>query len=374
MIPTYALKEKFTRTIVRRWRRTNLEGDAINREVGINDAVVYKFTKSGYDLAFREHDEEHPLSVRSRFEVILPNRHNTSKTKIHGKDDSFKAHNLVQSKLMELLFQFADIQDGNILSSAFQSREHISLKHLRMCLHESITIKGENAMEGYSDFKIYATNKFGTSSTVKKCRYDVVEVTIPLSSGGAIAGASDLMRISDDTAIAKVLGILTLHYYEREMCLLFLQFMKSTFPRQSGSVTRHIKKYLGLGCNLYYGRGHSNWIALYPLLTLKGPALEILDPYHAGYSHVLTMQFVCRGGWWPESSSFLEEEDLALPMQRESSTGQLLSATCIDDEVRESSDEGTDFPPRPEEDQRESTFSGEDDSNSSSGATEFSEG
>lgn len=294
--------------------------------------VIYKFTRRGYKLLFRDHSYDNPLTVQAKFELEFPpsangksetddeddtnavvappaceggeiteGQHNRTKKKQKRSTPPYVAHPIVQSRLLELLLQFSETQGGVILSNAFESKDKITLKDLQIHIHEHITIKGEGALFGYSDFRVYATNKFGNSA---KPRYDIVEITIPSSSGGQIAGAADLIRVTEDTALAKVLAIVTLRYYEREMCLLFVNFMKKVLPSEGAAWKRHLRKYTnGVDNNTFYGKAHPYWIALYPILTLKGPALEVPDAYHNGFGHVFPTKFFCRGGWWPESNS-----------------------------------------------------------------------
>jgi hypothetical protein len=125
------------------------------------------------------------------------------------------------------------------------------------------------------------------------------------------------MRVNDDTAIAQVLGIVSLKRYEREMCLLFVQFMKKEMPKESLRLGRHIRAYTSKMDYLFYGKAVPKWIALYPIVTLKGPALNIPDPCHEGYGHVLCMRFVSRGGWWSLQQELFRDTDInALPRYR----------------------------------------------------------
>jgi hypothetical protein len=304
LVPSYHLSEKYVSVNIRRWRR-NFSDDCDRPHLqDIDSFVSYKFTIRGHQLHFKlQEDIPSSLTVRSRFVLDDPDRNNT-----YDHDDNnencFKPHNLVTTYLLELLLQFSRVQNGALLSSAFQSARSIALGNMKIALHEHILIKGEGIMEGYSDFRIYATNKYGTSKRVKKSRYDVVEVTIPRERGGNIAANDNLMRVNKDTAIARVLSIVTLQYYERELCLLFLQFMKKSFPEgRQGTFKRHVNRYLKDENNIFYGKGQRTWLALYPLITLKGPALHIKDPYHEEFGHVLPLKFICRGGWWPEATS-----------------------------------------------------------------------
>lgn len=309
LVPSYHLSEKYVSVNVRRWKRNFSDNDDRPNLRNTDTSVSYKFTVRGHPLHFREHDTSSFLTVRSRF-VIHPDRKTIcDQAQDNDKKSYFKPHSLVTAHLLELLMQFSRVQNGALLSEAFQSPRQIALGNMNIILHEHILIKGEGIMEGYSDFRIYATNNYGTSK-VKKSRYDVVEVTIPQDCGGNIAGNDNLMRVNKDTAIARVLAIVTLQYYERELCLLFLQFMKKTFPEgRQGTFKRHVNRYLKEDSNIYYGRGQRTWLALYPLITLKGPALFIMDPYHEDYGHVLPLKFICRGGWWPEATS---DEDVIL--------------------------------------------------------------
>jgi hypothetical protein len=293
---------------LRSWRYDN--------SIPKDEVVVYKFTRRGFKLQFRRHDEYAPLTVNSRFFLYDLGDKSLPLANDICHDTRYKPHASVQAHLLELLEQFSTVQGGVVLREAFQSRERIQLHEVEVFLHEHVCIKGEGSLEGYADFSIYATNAFGSKYN-KRPRYDMVEVTIPITCGGRIAQSAELMRVNDDTAIARVLGIVTLKRYERELCLLFVQFMKKETPKEKASLTvaAHIRKYISKMEYVFYGRAVTDWIALYPILTLKGPALNVPDPCHEDYGHVVCMRFVKRGGWWS-----LEQElfsgDLDVPRYR----------------------------------------------------------
>src|SRR3546814_16447073 len=92
-------------------------------------------------------------------------------------------------------------------------------------LHEHIDIAASAYVHGYqATISIASTNRYGSDN---RCRYDVVEITIPEEAGGAIASARDLLRTTPDTAHALVVEIITIRHGQRETCLLQVQFFRA---------------------------------------------------------------------------------------------------------------------------------------------------
>lgn len=96
-----------------------------------------------------------------------------------------------------------------------------------MSLHGHITIASTGTFEGFSTFSIYANRAYG--SVKQLARFDIVEIAIPADAGGGVAENPRLLRTSPDTAIAVVVGILTVAELSNEVCIL-TEFLEHDLP------------------------------------------------------------------------------------------------------------------------------------------------
>lgn len=164
---------------------------------------------------------------------------------------------------------------------------------MSLTMHEQIEIAASGYFEGYrSNIRIVATNRYGYNH---RNRYDAVEVTIPSDAGGPIASSRDLIRPSEDSALAVVLGILTIRYGAKETCLLQVMFLKAAARSQGRR--RLTDGFLQRFRHIFYGTPCAEWVALYPLVTLRAPALKIADPERKNCFVLYSCQYLSRGLW-----------------------------------------------------------------------------
>src|SRR3546814_279495 len=101
--------------------------------------------------------------------------------------------------------------------------------------------------------------------------------------------------VQPDSALARVVVIVTIRCGERETCLLQVMFYRSVQKaREQKWFSNHITPRFH---HIYYGTPNQQWVALYPLLTLRAPALSIADPAHTHCSVLCTAQYMSRGLW-----------------------------------------------------------------------------
>lgn len=165
--------------------------------------------------------------------------------------------------------------------------------NIAVTLHEHIDIAASAYFHGYqATISIASTNRYGSDN---RCRYDVVEITIPEEAGGPIASARDLIRPTPDSALALVVAIITIRHGQRETCLLQVQFFRAVQRvRQQRWLANNVLARFPL---VHYGVPHPQWIALYPLVTLRAPALKIDDPYQSNHYMLYCAQYLSRGLW-----------------------------------------------------------------------------
>src|SRR3546814_15341414 len=82
---------------------------------------------------------------------------------------------------------------------------------------------------------------------------------------------------------------------EKETCLLQVIFFREVQkPQQRRLFSEHVSSRFQ---HIFYGTPHQRWVALYPLATLRAPALSIADPAHPDCSVLYSAQYVSRGLW-----------------------------------------------------------------------------
>lgn len=165
--------------------------------------------------------------------------------------------------------------------------------NVQLILHEYVNITAQGYFNGYrGTASIAATNQDGQDD---RDRYDAVKVTIPPETGGAIASSPDLVGPTPDSALARVLGILTIRQGERETCLLPIMFFRAVQKRQHNRLfAEHVTSPFK---HLFYASPHLQWIALYPLVTLRAPALSVAVPAHTNCFILFSAQYLSRGLW-----------------------------------------------------------------------------
>ena len=139
-------------------------------------------------------------------------------------------------------------------------------------------------------FSIYATSHYGQRGH-ERSRYDLVEITIPVDAGGSIAGSKELLRSSTDTdaALAQVQAIFSIDFGNRQDCALAVNFLAC-----AGKLRRREYRIFP---GIEYGVAKSGWLALYPLVCLRRPALGLADPSRRLAFTVFTIPFLVRSGW-----------------------------------------------------------------------------
>lgn len=224
---------------------------------------------------------------------------------------------VVNRWLFKLLVQYAESSGDTYLQRRFKSDGVISLGNLKVLIQDNITIGGGyGAFEGFETFTIHATSSFGTGQTPlqdmtgqRRERYDLVEVTIPIECQGNIAGNKHLLRTSDEFAVAQVRAIVVLKLAYTEVPLLFLMFLRKGYANNSSNCPRGISKetnkrlmeYIPKLSLVEYGCPVKEWLALYPIVTLKAPVLGVKDSTQPGFFHVFPLRYLSRENWFDQN-------------------------------------------------------------------------
>lgn len=263
---------------VRQWRHTGIEGH--------DDDIVYRFRSSGIDLDFGHSSSRLQLNTR----WIL--RREASASTASNDRGEYRPHPSTQKQLLTLLHQYAETATSDVVATAFATLP-MDARNLSLTLHEFVEVAAAGYFNGYKNpITITATNRYGADS---RPRYDVVEVTVPEDAGGQIASAKDLVRPTSDTALALVVAILTIRHGERETCLLQVQFFRAV---QKTSKQKWLaSNILARFPLMFYGTPHPQWIALYPIVTLRAPALKLEDAYQSNHYMLYTAQYMSCGLW-----------------------------------------------------------------------------
>lgn len=164
---------------------------------------------------------------------------------------------------------------------------------LQLTIHEQVEVAPSAYFQGYrSSVQIVASNRYGQNN---RERYDAVEVTIPSDAGGPIATSRDLIRPSPDSALATVLGILTIRHGALETCLLYVMFFRATVRSRSQKwfTDRIVSRF----DHVFYGTPNPQWVALYPLATLRAPALKFSDSGNPNCFVLYSARYMSRGLW-----------------------------------------------------------------------------
>lgn len=228
---------------------------------------------------------------------------------------TYKPHPLVHKHLLQLLQQYCEspASDIPLLSSCFLADGSVVIPpSLRIIMHPSISVDSRGYFSSYKPFDIMANGKYGKDARMRE-RFDVIEVTIPESAGGSIAGSTELLRFNSDTAPARVLGIFTVEFGSKDACFMVVMF----FRRGISPGLRNTKKYLcasqkrGLRLfrnliDIYYGIHEPTWIAIYPLATMTAPVLCLPDVNYSNSYVVYHMRYLHRGIWQNELSDRIQ--------------------------------------------------------------------
>ena len=270
-----------TRVYVRRWRDTSSEEDT--------DNIRYRFRTSGTSIDFG--DATTSLQIKSKWKT----RSLEAKHIVEAESPEvakYEPHAVVRQNLMLLLHQYAQQAGSTVVREAFATLP-MNATGVQLTLHDSVEVAAKGYFQGYREtISIYATNRYGQD---KRDRYDIVEVIIPADAGGAIASSRDLVRPTPDSALAGVLAILTVQHGERETCLLLVMFFRTEKKRsESRLFVEHVTSRFR---HVFYGSPYAQWVALYPLVTLRAPALAVADPRRANCFVLFSAQYISRGLW-----------------------------------------------------------------------------
>lgn len=259
---------------VRQWKHTNLEGH--------DEDISYRFRSAGFDIDFGSTPTQ--LQLHSKW--------TTTTTLREDGAAAFSPHPSVHRFLLTLLQQYAEQATSPIVRNAF-AQIPIDVTGMQVVLHECVDIAASGYFRGYqSTMSIHATNRYGADH---RNRYDVVELTIPSDAGGPIASSRELVRPSEDSALALVVGVVTIRYGEKETCLLQVMFFRTAQKNRQQKWLA--KTLLPRFVHMQYGAPNAQWLAVYPLVTLRGPALKIEDPHHPNHFLLYCSQYMSRGLW-----------------------------------------------------------------------------
>jgi len=219
--------------------------------------------------------------------------------------------------MLTLLQQYAQQDVAPVVQQSF-ARTPMDTTGIDVVMHERLDVAPSDYFRGYkSTISIVATNCYGTNH---RSRYDVVELTIPPDAGGTIASSRDLVRPSPDSAFAIVLGIITIRFGERETCLFQVQFLRSA--QRDRQQKWLVSKVLTRFPLIQYGTPHPQWLAVYPVVTLRAPALKIEDPFHANHFLLFGVQHMSRGLW---ESLPVEQERMPRHSTLQRTAGEMVS-------------------------------------------------
>ena len=269
--------ERGIRNEVRRWRYSNSCESDLSSEF-----VMYRFNTTGSEICF---ESSAPHRYQARW-VLQPSTR---------REHSFQPHQNVYQQLLPLLKQFNDQAELSttipFFRESFADNEYFDGEKIAIRLHDQIVVGGEGIFQGFRPFHLHANSTFGSAGKLRP-RFDTVEITIPSEAGGAIASSRDLVRASQDSAYALVIGIITVACWEQEICLLHVMFYRKIKTKYSKQVMDTVEPCCA---GLKYGRPHKQWAALYPLITVKAPALAVPDG--DGGNIILPLRFFSRADW-----------------------------------------------------------------------------
>lgn len=268
------------RNDVRRWRTIHCFGDQI----------TYRVWTTGHKL-----------------ELIFKNP-----TVINHETMSWRAAHIVNSKyrpharlnrLLEVLELYAaTLPPEHIMQHVFDPTKQ---NQVELTLHDHISLTPSGVFRGFASFHIYSNRSYGTAK--QRPRHDLVEIAIPRAAGGGIADSPDLLRISEDTAIAMVIGILTVSQLNQESCVLIVNFLR-TIGEGSNKTIQAASSMCGEFGNFYVGRLESTWLAAYPLQTLKSPVLGVPCGSDETTFFVFPLKYISRDRWQDNSQSPLFQQ------------------------------------------------------------------
>jgi hypothetical protein len=183
--------------------------------------------------------------------------------------------------MLLLLQQYALTTTSHELHEAFCG-DHFDFGKVKLMLHDHVRIASDGVFDGFEEFSVFANGSCGNPKSQLRPRYDVVQITIPRDAGGNIAASRDLLRVGDgDTALAQVLGIISLEYAGYTTCLLHVAFLcNASMGQQLRESQKYLRKTILKQFNVHYGYIRKQWQALYPIVTLKSPTLAIADVNH----------------------------------------------------------------------------------------------
>lgn len=260
---------------------------------------------------------------------------------VRGQVPSYHADTIVTKWLLKLLVQYAGSSGDAYLQKRFREDGIISPGNLEIVVQDHITLGGGfGAFEGFETFTIHATSSFGRGDTAlqkitstTRDRFDLVEVTIPIECEGKIAGNKHLLRTSDEFAIAQVRAIVVLKLAHTEVPLLFLMFLRKGYSSQGADCPKGINKdtnkrlleYIPRLGMVEYGCPVKEWVALYPIVTLKAPVLGVKDFTHPGFFHVFPLRYLSRENWFDQHiHEQFESRVLSINERLTERTGELM--------------------------------------------------
>jgi hypothetical protein len=343
-VATSVSNEAGVRHEVRRWRMVRLDDDQPGEEE--LNYIEYRYWTRGMlfvlDPLAASATPSNLVDCRRQRWTLL---HNDK----HGKKDRrevdwsplshYQPHPLVRGHFLELFHQYAQRHDDLKVRVTAQQPHLLDLQKIEFVFHDHLTIAGRGIFNGFNMFNIFATSFYGDKHHRRE-RYDIVEVVIPMSAGGEIAGSDKLLRTSDDSAFAKVLGIIEVRGMRQNLCLLQVAFLTTGAKQQRSGFDKMCSNTRIAG--MYYGQVNTRWVALYPLQTIKAPALAIPDHkvrgnnVVKGWYFVFALQYFLRGGWSTEIE-YDNDWELHLPSLRVAEAPD--DMTSDDEDVRVTSDE-----------------------------------
>ena len=288
-----------------------MQGDVQGR-----DYVEYRFMSCGFDMIVQENGHRRLECIVTTFEDYTP-------------------HPMVEKYMGELLQQYLDnVHDSEPVGPGQLEANWANIRHLKATLHSTLQISGVGNFVGYDKFSLHATSHYGKKG-YHRPRYDVVEITIPRDAGGNIANSKELLRTSDDAALAKLLGIVSLSRGGQKACLLLINFLaRSSKTSGQKRFNRLAVKYRGVS----YGVAKRGWIALYPIICLKRPAFSLADnSTDSGYT-VFTLSFLSRFGWEDNVADTELDNDISTEQRRRIEHSRRLQDCHHGDEISREDD------------------------------------
>lgn len=268
--PTTQEEKRDIRFEARRWRYTTSAECQVERAGAVfqveNEFIAYQFSRHGTEIIFPTrtnggHNYHRRPQVKAKWELV---------------DKSMTAHPSVQRYLLQLLHEYHQRPSAPtvpaILDAFADPSGVIDASAIQLRLHERICIHGEGLLAGMHAFHVVASGNFGQTSNRRK-RYDTVEITIPRDAGGPIASSSELLRSTEECAFARVLGIVTVQFGEQEECFLYVMFFRRL--SSTAGIARNFANTVRAFPDVLLGKPCEHWVAVYPLLTVRGPALAV---------------------------------------------------------------------------------------------------